>query len=390
MRCFSAAAYGLALAAMPAFAQVAHDEVDRHHGDRQYGIEVLSGRPDAITGGDALVRVTIGKNVASGDVRIKLNGADVTSSFVTGPGMLTGLVGGMRVGENLLEVIDPRGNVKGKGRADADIRLMNYPIEGPVLSGLHEQPYACATQSFTLPAGLGNLGAPLDANCSINRRVDYLYKSTSNTGNNLTQWPAGATTYPADLATTASGKPYILRMETGTVNRAIYQTMILHDPLAQPGVPDWKNPSANWNGRLIYTFGGGCIGGWYRQGASTGGVTDNFMLSNGYALASSSLNVFGNNCNDLTAAESMMMVKERFIESYGPPAHTQGWGCSGGSYAQHQIGDNFPPDCSRASSRAARSPRSASPPSSSSPMRGCWIPTSTPRRPRGPRSRSAW
>jgi hypothetical protein len=37
-----------------------------------------------------------------------------------------------------------------------------------------------------------------------------------------------------------------------------------------------------------------------------------------------------------------MMVKERFIEHYGPPAHTQGWGCSGGSYAQHQIGDNFP------------------------------------------------
>ena len=66
------------------------------------------------------------------------------------------------------------------------------------------------------------------------------------------------------------------------------------------------------------------------------------MLSSGYALASSSLNVFGNNCNDLTASETMAMVKERFIEAYGPPAHTQGWGCSGGSYAQHQIGDNYP------------------------------------------------
>jgi hypothetical protein len=38
----------------------------------------------------------------------------------------------------------------------------------------------------------------------------------------------------------------------------------------------------------------------------------------------------------------MMMVKERFIEAYGPPKHTQGWGCSGGSYAQHQISDNYP------------------------------------------------
>jgi hypothetical protein len=338
----AAALAAAAFCSIPAYTQVAHDGVDRHHGDTQFPIEVLSGRPDAITGGDALVRVTARKKVPLSGVRIKLNGADVTSSFVAGPGMLTGLVSGMRVGENLLEVIDPRGNVRGKGRADADIRLMNYPIEGPVFSGPHQQPYICATQSFNLPGGLGNLGAPLDANCSIATRVDYLYKSTSNTGNNLTQWPAGATAYPADLAMTATGKPYILRMETGTVNRAIYQTMVLHDPLAQPGAPDWHNPPANWNGRLIYTFGGGCINGWYRQGSGTGGVVDNFMLSNGYALASSSLNVFGNNCSDLTAAEAMMMVKERFIEAYGPPAHTQGYGCSGGSYAQHQISDNYP------------------------------------------------
>lgn len=327
------------------FAQVPHDGVDRHHGDSQFPIAVLSGRPDAVSGGDALIRVTVKRNVPASGVRIRLNGADVTASFVTSANMLTGLVTGMRVGENLLEVIDPRGNVRGKGRADADIVLTNYPIEGPVLSGPHEQPFACATQQFNLPGGKGNLGAPLDANCSIARRVDYFYKSTANTGNNLTQWPEGATSYPSNMVftTTTEGKmvPYIVRMETGTINRAIYQTTVLSDPLAQPS-PDWRHQPANWNKRLIYTFGGGCIGGWYRQGASTGGVVDNFMLSSGYALASSSLNVFGNNCNDLTAAETMMMVKERFIEAYGPPAHTQGWGCSGGSYAQHQIGDNYP------------------------------------------------
>ena len=43
------------------------------------------------------------------------------------------------------------------------------------------------------------------------------------------------------------------------------------------------------------------------------------MLRQGYAVASSSLNVFGNNCNDLLASETMMMVKERFIEAYGAP-----------------------------------------------------------------------
>jgi hypothetical protein len=38
----------------------------------------------------------------------------------------------------------------------------------------------------------------------------------------------------------------------------------------------------------------------------------------------------------------MMMVKEHFIETYGVPAHTQGFGCSGGSYQQHQIADDYP------------------------------------------------
>jgi len=93
---------------------------------------------------------------------------------------------------------------------------------------------------FNLPAGLGNLGPTGDPNCHIPTRVDYVYKSTSNTGNNLTQWPAGATEYPANLVftTTTEGKsvPYILRLETGTVNRAIYQTMILHDNIpSKPG-----------------------------------------------------------------------------------------------------------------------------------------------------------
>src|SRR5712671_1657683 len=314
---------------------------DRHHGDRDFRIEVLSGRPDMVAGGDALIRVTVKKKqVGLGDVRIELNNADVTALFKADSASrsLTGLVTGLRLGENRLEVDGKR---HGRG-SEAELKLVNYPIEGPIISGPHEQPYACATQQFNLPAGLGNLGSALDANCSINRRVDYIYRTNANA---FAQWPAGATTYPANMAstTTTLGKtvPYIIRIETGTINRAIYQITILHDPLKEPA-PSWNSQPGNWNKRLIYTFGGGCIGGWYRQGSSTGGVTDNFMLSNGYALASSTLNVFGNNCNDLIASETMMMVRERFIEAYGVPAHTQGWGCSGGSYAQHQIGDNYP------------------------------------------------
>ena len=172
--------------------------------------------------------------------------------------------------------------------ADRDrLTVINHPITGPVFSGPHEQPFVCETET-------AGLGAPLDSDCSV--------------------------------ATHHETRPDGVRFETGTINRGIYE-------IAVP---------ADWNRRLIYNFGGGCTDGWYRQGPGTGGVLDAFMLSHGYAVASSSLNVFGNNCQEVTAAETMMMVKEHFIEAYGVPASTMGFGCCGGSYQQHQIADNYP------------------------------------------------
>lgn len=307
-----------------------------------FKVEVLSGRADSVTGGDALVQVQVPRNVPMQHVRVSLNGRDVTATLARDDTArrYQGLVSGMALGDNALAV---RANGQGNGRPPATLTLTNHPIQGPVFSGPHQQPYICATQSFNIAGSLlGTLGPTTDPDCHVPTRVDYLYRDTAGA---LKVWPAGATAYPADMArtTTTLGADvaYVIRLETGTVNRAVYQFALLHDPLTQ-AAPSWQAPSANWNRRLVYTFGGGCIGGWYRQGSSTGGVTDDFMLRHGYALASSSLNVFGNNCNDLTAAETMMMVKERFIERNGPPAHTQGFGCSGGSYAQHQIADNYP------------------------------------------------
>src|SRR6185369_1067077 len=97
-----------------------------------------------------------------------------------------------------------------------------------------------------------------------------------------------------------------------------------------------------WNGKLIYQHGGGCQGGWYIQGDGTGGVLTAAHLGRGFARASSSLNVFGNNCNDLLASETTIMVKEHFIEAYGVPKYTIGTGSSGGSYQSNQTSDNYP------------------------------------------------
>ena len=298
-----------------------------------YELQVLSGRADMVTGGDALVAVHAGPDADLSELRVTLDGSDVTAAFRPAPaGGLVGLVDGV-TGSAELALADAGGAPLGA------VALVNHPAEGPVFSGPHEDPFVCETDAFELVSG-ESLGAPLDGNCSIARRVDYAYRSTDG---ELKPLPDPAAR-PADVATattlTGATVPHIVRIETGTINRAIYQIAMLHDPGAPD--PDPWTASPGWNGRLIYTFGGGCVNGWFRQGNRTGGVTDDVMLGQGYAVASSSLNVYANNCNDLLAAETMMMVKERFIEGYGAPHYTIGWGCSGGSYQNHQIADNYP------------------------------------------------
>jgi hypothetical protein len=322
------------------YADDRHDD-DRHHGDRDFRIEVLSSRPYMVSGGDALVRVTVkDRDVSLRRVRIELNGADVTGAFVADASSrtLTGLVTGLRLGRNHLEV-DAKG--KGRGHADADLTLTNYPIQGPIISGPQEFPFACTTANFVPFPGSPALGAPLDSDCSIQRRVQYVYRTTGNTFASL---PQPYSTLPANLAstTTVTGAtvPYIVRLETGTINRAIYQTAILHNP--NDPAPSPFAPPAGWNKRLIYPLGGGCIGGWYTQGPDLVNPVNHSYLSQGYGVASATLNTFGNNCNDLLSSETILMVKERFIESFGVPLFTIGTGGSGGAYQSNQTGDNYP------------------------------------------------
>ena len=306
-------------------------------------IITVSTRPDTVSGGDVLVRINVPPGVAINDLVIVLNGQAVTSAFQPEAGghSLLGLVQGLKLGENSL--VAKAVGQKNETYRTARLTLTNYPITGPILSGPHEEPFYCMTQLFTLPASTNTLGPALDADCSIATRVDYVYRTTAGTFQPL----PNLTSYPADLAqtTTTEGKsvPYIVRVETGTINRAIYETAVLHDPTTEAAPTPFKPPVA-WNHRLVYTLGGGCVGGWYIQGASlgNGGILEDLMLRQGYGLAASTLNVYGNNCQDLLAAESLMMVRERFIENFGPVALTIGYGCSGGSEAAQPISDEYP------------------------------------------------
>ena len=303
-------------------------------GSRSFQIVTLSARNDMVSGGDVLVRIEVAPGVPLAGVTVALSGMDVTSAFRPVGGALLGLVRGMPFGNNTLVVDEPQ-------HGTASVTLTNSPLSGPIFSGPHEKPFICTTESFVLPVTGGTLGPALDTDCSIATRIDYVYWSTAGLFKPLLDLMAP----PLDVATTTTNQGvtvrYIVRVETGTINRAIYQITLLHDPTAAPS-PSPFTRSAGWNGRLIYTHGGGCRGGWYIQGNKTARVLDDFMLSQGYATASASLNVFSTNCNDLLAAETTMMVKERFIEAYGPPLFTIGWGDSGGSYQCYQTSDNYP------------------------------------------------
>jgi hypothetical protein len=306
-------------------------------GSGPLSMAVVSSRPEWVSGGDALLRV---HGVPGGSTpRLLVNGQPATATFESDGEYHYVLVTGLADGTNTVTVQAPRGN---SGFSfSASQTLTNHPRQGPMFSGPWETPFVCQTDSFRVYPGGPFLPASSAPDCSVATRVDYVYRNAADAFVGL----ADPSTVPADAATTTTNAgqvvPYIVRIETGTVNRAIYQTAVLHNPAAESAPKPTARP-AGWNGKLVYTFGGGCTGGWYRQGNSTGGVLDHNILRQGYAMASSSLNVFGNNCQDVTPAESMAMVKERFIEAYGPPRYTIGWGCSGGSYQQHQIADNYP------------------------------------------------
>ncbi len=305
-----------------------------------------------VSGGDTLIRVELPPDADVTAATAALNGTDVTSAFRQAPvdrlgrpgQALLGLLEGLADGDSTLRV--------SLGEAQADLTITSYPIAGPIFSGEHLEPYFCLgelgpgrdgeARRFAIGNGDVLLADGLDGDCSVDTRVDFVYRTTGGEPA-FAPWPDDGSR-PPDLSETTTQEghavPYVVRLETGTINRAIYQTAALVDPAA-PAPSPWV-PPAGWNGRLVYTYGGGCEAGFF-QGSGTGGVLRDNMLSLGYAVASSTLNVNAQGgCNDVLSAETTMMVKERFAETYGPPVHTIGWGGSGGAMQQLLIAGAYP------------------------------------------------
>lgn len=297
-------------------------------------LAILSSPADRVMG-SALVQLELLKFDADARLRVTANGADVSHLFRADPnGVFLGNVDNLRVGAN--EVVATYGAYSTR------LVLTSYPRTGPVFSGPHRDPFLCGFATFTRLGG-GVLASLEDGKCSTRTLVSYFYRNTggSNTGFN----PATTTTYPANMAyVTVNGRqvPFLVRLESGTVNRTVYQSAILHDALNEP-VPSPSSRPAGWNGKLIYTTTGGCGPNGWQQGNDFATLINPDYMAQGYAAVSSTLNVGSVNCNDVLSAETVMAVQEQFTRSYGRPTYTVGFANTSADGAMPlQIADNYP------------------------------------------------
>ena len=329
------------------------------------GLEIvtLSNRADLISGGDALVEVRVPRDVPLGQVRLSLNGHDVTSSFVGNASARTlrGVVKNLVEGRNGLVA---EADVRGRGRSRASLTITNHPIGGPVLLGSQTQPWVCATPTGSAAAGdtpatnaSGLTTTAVDAQCNIATEYKLFYRTTASPCSTALPDPSPPTSPPAnacfkpydpaapapgDLAmtTTSDGRTvkYIVRVERGTLNRGIYDIAVLFDP-AQP----WTAlaPQAQWNGKVVYSFGAS-TGQPRLQFRSEQNWADDAALSRGFMVVDNSLTDSLFNSNRVLNAETLMMMKEHIVDTYGEVKYTLGNGCSGGSIQQNTAASIYP------------------------------------------------
>lgn len=293
------------------------------NGSGPMSIEVLSNRADLLSGGDAYVKLVTAERDNLSGLSVDVDGRDVTKAFARrANGQVLGVITGLRIGRNVL-------NASTRRSGSVRITLTNHAIGGPVFAGNQVQPWKCGTMA----AGLGE---PQDEQCNAPTKYEYQYRSIS--GGFMPYTPGNT---PMDLATITTDQgqtvPYIVRLETGTLNRGIYQIAVLFDP-TQPWRP-WAKQKG-WNGKLVWGFGGGTAP--HHTQDSTPSALDDNALSRGFAVATSGLTVHGSNANDVVSAETIMMVKEHVIEAYGPIRYTIGMGCSGGGLQQYIIANSYP------------------------------------------------
>jgi hypothetical protein len=293
------------------------------HRKPKLSISVLSGRADLVSGGSALVAIDA-RRADTRRITVTVGRRNVTRDFARRrDGRFEGLVTGLALGRNVLQATLRSGWA-------ARITLVNHPTGGPVFSGPQLEPWICEP------------GAR-DAKCDHAPSFTYTYMSTDPAKQGLQPYDPS---HPAsDVAPTKTDRgvkvPFIVRTETGYMDRDQYQISALY----QPGKP-WRAvaPQRQFNHKLLIVHGASC-GVDHQTGTSpgtTGSEADVYALGKGFVTMSTALDNSGHNCDLPLQAESLIMAKEHIVKSYGTLRYTIGTGCSGGSLAQQWIANAYP------------------------------------------------
>jgi len=320
----------------------------------QVEMTTVSARPTLITGHQATLAI---RGLTRGDhLRVTVNGHQVprrtfhrrASLPGQAHGQVTGVLRHLRIGTD-----DVRATVTGKryGRRTMHLRLLVHSLQGPIISGPHQEPFICKTAE-------GGLGPAHGPNCLAKQRIHWWYKDLLGNFHRLAN-PAAA--YPSDVATTSvNGKrvPFVVRVQNIVINRSVTRLAVLDDPHAR-GRHDAFRPKS-WNHKMVWHFGESC-GTGYEQGDDGGEITafsplssiggENLagplldlpgLLSNGYMVGESSLTIFGVHCNQVLSAETLMMIREYVTNHYGQVHSIVGGGGSGGAIQQYTIANGYP------------------------------------------------
>jgi hypothetical protein len=309
----------LCAAAGPAQAKKHHS-----HSRPRLSIAVLSGRADLVSGGSALLAIDLPKRTDAKHVTVTLNQKKITRDFAfRQDGHFEGLVTGLKLGRNLLQATLRSGWA-------TRITLTNHPSTGPLFSGPQLQPWTCQT------------GA-VDKDCDQPPSFEYLYMSTNPAKSGFQ--PYDPSNPPSDVAMTTTDQgvtvPFIVRVETGYMDRDQYQIAVLF----QPGKP-WSPvaPQRQFDHKLLILHGASCgvdFGAGTAPG-TTGDPAGNYALGKGFMTMSTALDNSGHNCDLPLQAESLVMAKQYIVTTYGTLRYTIGTGCSGGSLAQQWIANAYP------------------------------------------------
>src|SRR5688500_16246195 len=119
-------------------AMVALTPAPSHAAGKAVELRVLSSPAQYVSGGDARIEVTIAPGLPR-NLQLYLNGRPLQVDLKDKGGSIQAMITGLVEGENRLEAL-----IKGRVERDA-IKLINYPITGPMFSGPQQHPFVCTT-----------------------------------------------------------------------------------------------------------------------------------------------------------------------------------------------------------------------------------------------------